>query len=91
MYVHCSCLQTHQKRASDLMTDGCEPSCGCWDLNSEPPEEQSVFLITEPSLQPLVEDLSTVKLSVIILQLLFQVKVLYHDTRQDFTDFTIVC
>jgi len=38
--VHCSCLQTHQKRASDLLTDGCEPLCGCWELNSWPLEEQ---------------------------------------------------
>jgi len=37
--VHCSCLQTHQKRASDLFTDGCEPPCGCWELNSGPLEE----------------------------------------------------
>jgi hypothetical protein len=32
--------------------DGCEPPCGCWDLNSGPPEEQSVLLTAEPSLQP---------------------------------------
>jgi hypothetical protein len=25
---HVSCLQTHQKRASDLITDGYEPPCG---------------------------------------------------------------
>ena len=31
----------HQKRASDLITDGCEPPCGCWDLTSGPSEEQS--------------------------------------------------
>jgi hypothetical protein len=37
---------------SDLITDGCEPLCGCWDLNSEPLEEQSVLLPTEPSHQP---------------------------------------
>ena len=24
----------HQKRASDLITSGCEPPRGCWDLNS---------------------------------------------------------
>ena len=53
MWVHCSCLQTHQKRASDPITDGCEPPCGCWELNSGPLEEQSVLLTTEPSLQPL--------------------------------------
>ena len=46
----CPCLQTHQKRASDLTTDGCGPSCGCWELNSGPLEEQSVLLTTEPSL-----------------------------------------
>jgi hypothetical protein len=30
MYVHCSCLQTPQKRASDLITGGCELPCGYW-------------------------------------------------------------
>jgi hypothetical protein len=34
--VHCSCLQTLQSRASDFVMDDCEPSCGCWDLNSGP-------------------------------------------------------
>jgi len=46
------CLQTDQKKASDPITDGCEPPCGCWELNSGPLEEQSVLLTTEPSLQP---------------------------------------
>jgi hypothetical protein len=32
--------------------DGCELSCGCWDLNSWPSEEQLSLLTTEPSLQP---------------------------------------
>jgi hypothetical protein len=35
-----------------LITDGCEPPCGCWDLNSGPSEEQPMLLTTEPSLQP---------------------------------------
>jgi len=52
MTVHCCCFQTHQKRASDSITDGCEPPCGCWDLNSGPLGEQSVLLSAEPSLQP---------------------------------------
>jgi hypothetical protein len=52
MWVHCGCLQTHQKRASDPITDGCEPSCGCWELNSGPLVEHSVLLTAEPSLQP---------------------------------------
>ena len=42
-----------QKRAPDLITDGCEPPCGCWELNSGPLEEQAVLLTMEPSLQPL--------------------------------------
>ena len=50
------CLQTHQKRMSDPITDGCEPRCGCWDLNSGPSEEQLVFLTTEPSLQPKIKN-----------------------------------
>jgi hypothetical protein len=54
MWEHCICLNTYQKRASDPITDGCEPPCGCWDLNSGPLEEQSVLLTTESSLQPLV-------------------------------------
>jgi hypothetical protein len=37
---------------SDLITNGCEPPCGCWDSNSEPSEEQSVLLTAKPSLQP---------------------------------------
>ena len=44
---------SYQKRASDSITDGCEPPCGCWELNSGPLEKQSVLLTTEPSLQPL--------------------------------------
>jgi hypothetical protein len=41
-----------QKRASDPITNGCEPPCGCWELNSGPLEEQLVLLTTEPCLQP---------------------------------------
>jgi hypothetical protein len=40
------------EQASDLTIDGCEPPCGCWELNSVPLEEQSVLLTTEPTLQP---------------------------------------
>jgi hypothetical protein len=51
--MYCCRLQTYQKRASDLITDGCEPPRGCWELNSGPLEEQSVLLTSEPSLQSL--------------------------------------
>ena len=52
-------FQTLQKRASDLITDGCEAPCSWWELNSGPPEEQSVLLISEPSLQSLDQVLYT--------------------------------
>ena len=52
MWIHWCYLQTHQKKPSNPITDGCEPSCGCWELNSRPLEEQSVLLTTKPSLQP---------------------------------------
>ena len=40
------------EEASDPITDGCEPPCGCWELNSGPLEEQLMLLTAEPSLQP---------------------------------------
>ena len=39
-----------EEMASDLITDGCESPCGCWELNSGPLEEQSVLLTAESSL-----------------------------------------
>jgi len=39
--------------------DGCEPPCGCWELNSGPLDEQSVLLTSEPSLQPLSAEVFT--------------------------------
>ena len=42
-----------------LVTDGCKPPCGCWELISGPLEEQSGLLTTEPSLQALKELLKT--------------------------------
>jgi hypothetical protein len=51
IWVHSCCLQTHQKRVSDLIVDGSEPPCGFWELNSGLLKEQSVFLTTETSLQ----------------------------------------
>jgi hypothetical protein len=51
MYVSTLSVFRHKKRASDPITDGCEPPCGCWELNSGTLKDQSVFLTTEPSLQ----------------------------------------
>jgi len=42
IWVHCSCLQTHQKRAFDPITDGCEPPYRCWELNSGPLEASAL-------------------------------------------------
>jgi hypothetical protein len=47
-----ACVQKHQKRTSDTITDGCEPPSGCWELNSEPLEEQPMLLTDGSSLQP---------------------------------------
>jgi hypothetical protein len=33
-----ACMPVGQKRASDLITDGCELPCGSWELNSGPLE-----------------------------------------------------
>ena len=44
-------MSAGQKREPDLITDVCEPPCGCWELNSGLLEEQSVLLSSEPSLQ----------------------------------------
>ena len=53
-YVYSVLVLAGQKRAPDpdLTTDGWEPPCGCWELNSGPLKEQTVLLTAEPSLQP---------------------------------------
>ena len=42
-----ACMPIGRKRALDLITDSCDPPCGCWELNLGP-----VPLATEPSPQP---------------------------------------
>lgn len=32
-YYVSNVLFTHRKRAPALITDGCDPPCGCWELN----------------------------------------------------------
>jgi hypothetical protein len=46
------CTPVQQKERSDTIKDGSEPSCGNWDLNSGPLEEQLILFTAEPSLQP---------------------------------------
>ena len=44
MYMNAlsACIVTRQKKTSDHITDGHEPPCGCWELNSGPQEQQAV-------------------------------------------------
>jgi E3 ubiquitin-protein ligase NEDD4 len=44
------------------ITYGCEPPCGCWELNSRPLEEQSMLSTAEPSLQSLKGNLKKNKI-----------------------------
>jgi hypothetical protein len=47
-----ACMAANQKRTSDPSINGCELPCCCWELNSEPLEEQPVILTFDPSLRP---------------------------------------
>jgi hypothetical protein len=66
----------HPRRDSVIITDGCEPPCSCWDLNSGPSEEQSVLLTTEPSLQPAA---NVLKLSYLSSPLFFNLFILLNE------------
>ena len=52
MYEGSARIPAWQKGASNSIIDGGEITQGCWKMNSGPPEEQSVLLTAEPSLQP---------------------------------------
>ena len=40
MYTLSACMSVCQKKSmSALIIDGCEPPCGCWELNLGPLEE----------------------------------------------------
>ena len=53
LYEYTVAVFRHTRRGHQLLlTNGCEPPCGCWELNSGPLGEQSVLLTTEPPLQP---------------------------------------
>ena len=46
-----ACMLAYQKRASNSIIGGCEPPCGCWELNLGSLEEQPVLLAGEIFLQ----------------------------------------
>ena len=46
------CLQARRGHQISLQMVVSHQPCGCWELNSGPPEKQSVLLTSEPSLQP---------------------------------------
>ena len=48
------CMPEGLKRAPGPIRGGCEPPCGCWELNSGPLEDQAMLLTSEPSLQPFI-------------------------------------
>ena len=51
--VFCLCVGLQARRGHQTpFTDGCEPSCGCWEMNSGPLEEQAVLLMTQSSIHP---------------------------------------
>jgi hypothetical protein len=45
-----ACMAAGQKRAPDLIVDGCEAPCGCWELNSGSLQEQPVSHFSSPHL-----------------------------------------
>jgi hypothetical protein len=60
-YVHefsVSMYTCMSDEASDPSIIAWEPPCGCWELNSGPLEEQTVFLTTEPSFKSTILPLS---------------------------------
>ena len=63
MYV---CVRVSDSPGTGV-TDRCELSCGCWELNPGPLEEQSMLLTTEPSLQPIYHYQADLPLSLVLI------------------------
>lgn len=53
MYIHCSKRPEEGVLSPGTgVRDWCKPPRGCWESDSDAPEEQSVLSTSEPSLQP---------------------------------------
>jgi hypothetical protein len=66
MYINAlsACIPACQKRASDLITDGCKPPLfGCWELNSGPLEEWPVVYLLSHLSSPFIYFLKVKKKS----------------------------
>ena len=51
-FIHCSWRPEEGVGSPETgVTGGCEPLCGCWELNPGPLQEQQGLLSTEPLLQ----------------------------------------
>ena len=48
MYVSTLLLSSDTPEEGIPVTDGCEPPCGCWELNSRPLGEKSVSYLSSP-------------------------------------------
>lgn len=59
--LYTTCMQSPKRPEEDRgssvtgVTDCYEPLCGFWALSSVPLKEQPVFLVAEPSFQPVSE------------------------------------
>jgi hypothetical protein len=50
VYVYVYTPEESMGSSGSTVITGCEPPCGCWELNSGPLEDEPVLLTTEPSL-----------------------------------------
>ena len=69
------CMPAGLKRVLDLIIDGQEPQCGCWELNSGLLAEQLVFLPSEPALHMSFYCVFLIILTMILPQILQQFSV----------------
>lgn len=51
-------MEARGRQLPGTRRDGCEPHCGCWELNLGSLGEPPVLLTVEPSLQPLLQKFS---------------------------------
>lgn len=52
IYSTCNILSAGQKKASDILIDGCDPPCGCREFHSSPLEDHAMFLTAHTSICP---------------------------------------